>query len=102
MDRIDLRIEVPAVTAADLILPPSAEGSAEVAARIAAARDIQRSRYAAAGLPHIRTKAGTTALRPRRDRATRSPGHQAVARCCRNHAPFGAWLSPRAARRPHP
>ena len=39
MDRIDLRIEVPAVTAADLILPPPAEGSAEVAARVAAARD---------------------------------------------------------------
>jgi magnesium chelatase family protein len=33
MDRIDLRIEVPAVSAADLILPPPAEGSAEVAAR---------------------------------------------------------------------
>ena len=31
LDRIDLRIEVPAVTAADLILPPAAEGSAEVA-----------------------------------------------------------------------
>jgi len=57
MDRIDLRIEVPAVTAADLILPPAAEGSAEVAARVAAARDIQRARYAAAGLPHIGTNA---------------------------------------------
>src|SRR5579871_4113375 len=57
MDRIDLRIEVPAVTAADLILPPPAEGSAEVAARVAAARDIQRARYAAAGLPHVRTNA---------------------------------------------
>ena len=55
MDRIDLRIEVPAVTAADLILPPPAEGSAEVAARVAAARDIQRARYAAAGLPKVRT-----------------------------------------------
>ena len=53
MDRIDLRIEVPAVTAADLILPPSAEGSAEVAARVAAARDIQSARYTAAGLPQI-------------------------------------------------
>src|SRR6516164_5179526 len=41
MDRIDLRIEVPAVTAADLILPPPSEGSAEVAARVKAARDIQ-------------------------------------------------------------
>jgi magnesium chelatase family protein len=57
MDRIDLRIEVPAVTAADLILPPSAEGSAEVAARVAAARDIQRARYAAAGLPDVRINA---------------------------------------------
>jgi magnesium chelatase family protein len=55
MDRIDLRIEVPAVTAADLILPAPSEGSAEVAARVAAARDIQLVRYAAAGLPHIRT-----------------------------------------------
>src|SRR5271170_6282426 len=53
MDRIDLRIEVPAVSAADLILPPPAEGSAEVAARVAAARDIQRARYLAAGLPNI-------------------------------------------------
>jgi magnesium chelatase family protein len=57
MDRIDLRIEVPAVTAADLILPPPAEGSAEVAARVAAARDIQIKRYAQAGLPNIRTNA---------------------------------------------
>src|SRR5580704_5348597 len=57
MDRIDLRIEVPAVTAADPILPPPAEGSAEVAARVAAARDVQLARYAAAGLPNIRTNA---------------------------------------------
>jgi Magnesium chelatase, subunit ChlI len=49
MDRIDLRIEVPAVTAADLILPPPAEGSVEVAARVAAARDVQTARYAAIG-----------------------------------------------------
>src|SRR3954464_2450142 len=57
LDRIDLHIEVPAVTAADLILPPPAEGSAEVAARVAAARTIQLKRYGAAGLPHIRTNA---------------------------------------------
>jgi magnesium chelatase family protein len=57
MDRIDLRIEVPAVTAADLILPPPAEGSVEVAARVAAARDVQTARYAKIGLPHIRTNA---------------------------------------------
>ena len=57
MDRIDLRIEVPAVTASDLILPAPAEGSAEVAARVAAARAIQTERYAAIGLPQIRTNA---------------------------------------------
>jgi magnesium chelatase family protein len=57
LDRIDLQIEVPAVTAADLILPPPAEGSAEVGARVARARDLQAERYAALGLPHIRSNA---------------------------------------------
>ena len=46
LDRIDLHVEVAAVTAADLVLPPPAEGSAEVAARVAAARAIQARRYA--------------------------------------------------------
>jgi magnesium chelatase family protein len=41
LDRIDLHIEVPAVTAADLILPPPSEGGREVAGRVARARDIQ-------------------------------------------------------------
>ena len=54
LDRIDLHVEVAAVTAADLVLPPPAEGSAEVAARVAAARAIQRARYAGEG---VRTNA---------------------------------------------
>ncbi|MGA2125699.1 MAG: YifB family Mg chelatase-like AAA ATPase [Xanthobacteraceae bacterium] len=57
VDRIDLHIEVPAVSAADLILPPPNEGSAEVAARVAAARDIQERRYATLGLEGVRTNA---------------------------------------------
>jgi magnesium chelatase family protein len=57
LDRIDLHIEVPAVTAADLILPPPSEGSREVAARVARARDIQAERYAAMGLGNVRTNA---------------------------------------------
>jgi len=57
LDRIDLHIEVPAVTAADLILPPPSEGSREVAARVARARDIQAERYAALGLSHLRINA---------------------------------------------
>jgi magnesium chelatase family protein len=57
IDRIDLHIEVPAVTAADLILPAPTEGSREVAARVARAREVQAARYAALGLPHVRTNA---------------------------------------------
>ncbi len=57
MDRIDLRIEVPAVSASDLILPPPAEGSTEVAARVAAARAVQSRRYASLGLDTIRCNA---------------------------------------------
>jgi len=44
-DRIDLHIDVPAVRATDLSLPPPAEGSAEVAKRIAAARARQSARF---------------------------------------------------------
>ena len=44
LDRIDLTVEVPPVTAADLTLPPPAEGSAEVAARVAAARALAAER----------------------------------------------------------
>lgn len=49
LDRFDIAIEVPPVAAADLGLPPPAEGTAEVAARIAAARAVQVRRYAGTG-----------------------------------------------------
>lgn len=45
LDRIDLHVDVQPVSAADLVLPPPNEGSAEVAARVAAARAIQTARY---------------------------------------------------------
>ncbi|MCB5174082.1 YifB family Mg chelatase-like AAA ATPase [Microvirga lenta] len=61
LDRIDLVIDVPAVTAADLILPPPVEGSAEVAARVAEARDRQSRRYAALGLEGVSTNAACPA-----------------------------------------
>ena len=54
LDRIDLHVEVRAVSVADLALPPPAEGSAEIAARVAAARAVQTARYSGAG---IRTNA---------------------------------------------
>ena len=46
LDRIDLHVEVPAVSAADLVLPSPAEGSTQVAARVATARGVQTLRYA--------------------------------------------------------
>ncbi|SNZ19957.1 YifB family Mg chelatase-like AAA ATPase [Cohaesibacter gelatinilyticus] len=57
MDRIDLRIEVPAVSATDLMLPPPKEGSKEVALRVAKARAIQKERYSAKGRPDVLTNA---------------------------------------------
>jgi magnesium chelatase family protein len=53
-DRIDLHVEVAGVSASDLALPPAAEGSVEVARRVAAARTIQRERFAEHG---VRTNA---------------------------------------------
>jgi len=55
LDRIDLTIDIPAVTAADLILPAPAEGSREVAERVARARTVQSERFAKLGLPHLRS-----------------------------------------------
>jgi magnesium chelatase family protein len=49
LDRIDLTVDVPPVTAADLALPPPAEGTAEVAARVAEARRLQSDRAAKHG-----------------------------------------------------
>ena len=46
-DRIDLHVEVQAVSAADLSLPPPREASAQVAERVAKAREVQRARYRA-------------------------------------------------------
>ena len=55
MDRFDLRIDVPAVAYSDLDLPPSGDTSAEVAARVAQARAVQETRFAA--YPELRTNA---------------------------------------------
>ncbi|WP_119679898.1 YifB family Mg chelatase-like AAA ATPase [Indioceanicola profundi] len=59
-DRIDLHVDVPAVTPADLSLPPPREGTELVAARVAQVREVQRQRYASLnhqGAPVIRTNA---------------------------------------------
>jgi magnesium chelatase family protein len=54
LDRIDIHVDVNAVAAADLVLPPPTEGSAEVAERVGAARRIQTVRFDSHG---VRTNA---------------------------------------------
>jgi magnesium chelatase family protein len=49
MDRIDLQVEVPPVTPADLALPAPAEGTAEAAGRVSGARATQAARAATGG-----------------------------------------------------
>jgi magnesium chelatase family protein len=44
LDRIDLQVETPPVSAGDLALPPPIEGTAEAAARVAEARALQFDR----------------------------------------------------------
>jgi len=44
LDRIDIQLDVPPVTAADLALPPPLEGTAEAAARVRRARAAQAAR----------------------------------------------------------
>lgn len=55
IDRIDLRIELPAVSIQDLEGPKTGETSQEIADRVAKARRLQANRYAA--YPDIRTNA---------------------------------------------
>ncbi len=55
LDRMDIHIDLPAVRASDLTLPPAAEGSAEVAARVAAARRLQADRFVELGRPDLLT-----------------------------------------------
>ena len=57
LDRIDLQIEVPTVTAADLIMPANAEGSHAVRKRVIAARGAQAKRYAGLAQKGVRTNA---------------------------------------------
>jgi len=57
LDRIDIRIEVPALKAVDMVLPGPRESSAEIARRVMAAREIQRQRYLALSHSQIKTNA---------------------------------------------
>lgn len=55
LDRIDLRINVPALSANELMQPAKPESSLVVAGRVAKARAFQKTRFESLGYPHIRT-----------------------------------------------
>ncbi len=100
-DRIDLHVEVAALSAQDLTLPVPGEGSAEVAARVAAARELQADRLTSLGCHHAPAEQrarGRTLGQGLRGRAgggrAAHPRHGAAAL-------LGPRLLPRAARRPH-
>ncbi|SFS95804.1 magnesium chelatase family protein [Sulfitobacter marinus] len=57
MDRFDLRVDVPPVAFTDLDLQSDSEGSAEIAARVASARQIQAARFADAPAAHLNADA---------------------------------------------
>ena len=62
LDRIDLYYDTPPVTAVDLALPPPSEGSEEVRARVARARDIQTERLGHMASDTIRSVNADTPL----------------------------------------
>ncbi|WP_062115730.1 YifB family Mg chelatase-like AAA ATPase [Aureimonas sp. AU40] len=74
LDRIDLRVDVPAVTALDLIQPGASEPSAVVRARVEAARALQSRRYEALGLAPGTTNARCPADRLEQAAAPDSAG----------------------------
>lgn len=61
LDRIDIRISVPAVSAIDLIEPKPSESSAKVAKRVTQVRILQAQRFAALGHPDVLTVAHASA-----------------------------------------
>ena len=77
LDRIDIRIDVPAVTAADMMAPATvAEPSIAVAQRVERARERQRQRYLEHGAPDIYTNA---AAGPSLIEAVVNPDHESQA-----------------------
>jgi magnesium chelatase family protein len=61
LDRIDIRIDVPAVSALDMIAPGDAETSEAVAKRVARAREMQQQRYLGLGQPGMPNNAASSA-----------------------------------------
>ncbi len=54
LDRIDIRVAVPALMASDLITPKPSEASKDVAKRVKSVRELQQNRFADLGFPDLR------------------------------------------------
>lgn len=76
LDRIDLQIEVPALSLTDLAAPPAKEGSKAAAARVAEARALQRERFGA----RLNAEVGMEALEPGLDPAAKALALKAAER----------------------
>lgn len=61
LDRVDIRVDLPAVSATDMIGARTAESSAAVAQRVEKARHLQRERYASLNVTNIHSNAGASA-----------------------------------------
>ena len=89
LDRIDIQLDVPPVTAADLSLPPPVEGTAEAAARVGRARAAQSARAAAGSTPiSMLGRAGRRS--PSRMRRARRCCRKPPKRCRSRRAPITA------------
>ncbi len=97
LDRIDIRITVPAVTAADLALPAAREGSAEVRARVEAARRRQIERYRVIAPGPISTNAECPPALLEAVAAPDSAGEKLLRDAGVRFRPFRARLSSRIA-----
>ena len=100
LDRIDIQIEVPAVTAADLILPPPSEDSATVRKRVSQARKKQRERFLALGETRTRTNAQCSGKVLEKIAMPDERRVETANRSRHHHAPFGPWISSYIAHRP--
>jgi magnesium chelatase family protein len=103
LDRIDIHVDVAAVAAADLVLPPPTEGSAEVAERVGAARRVQTARYDGQGPSTgsgqaVRTNAEADGVLLDAVATPDEPGRRLLAQAAEAMRLVGARLSPSDAR----
>jgi magnesium chelatase family protein len=79
LDRIDIQIDIPGVTASDLTLPASVEGTREAAARVLVAREAQTERYRGDNMP-IATNAVVSGSVLDRVASPDAPGRELLAK----------------------